>query len=549
MGRCAYALLATLLMLSPKSDSAFVAWGPPRSAVLSSSSAARRPCCSRRAAWPSGDKGRFAPICRSETGASHAYVVQLAPDAAVLQNACRAEDRAKGFAKLHNRSKPPRVRKHRTVRRSFHITLQHTREAMASESDEESRPLLRNQIQTITRLEQAKQVRPKSVGLHPAEKSAVSASAAGARSRTMTLKRRAGSDDRSAQTRSLFRAKSEELAILRDSTVPFGPGQPVFCANDNGRLVRGTLLSVERGKNRLLVGKVRLHERRAPDVASRRGEDAGGSSNEEEFEVKKFRLPAIFPIGGCNGGLESELEKFVSFDETSDFHGAADLEAAVDTETGLSALSWLTAGRAPAVDDILLYLEEQKLRLMHMPFREHTLEFEAGHLGQARQGLKSALVDAETRLLRFCEVLAHTLFRLPGDSAEFARSTGVNCEIGSKGPHGQREHFKVEEPLPDDLLYHLMSGEGFGKTGICDHLVSNLRVMPINAFRYAHMERQRRVEARRQKQTGAEYVAPPRSPPAPHTVPPSRLACLELPPRVIVAHIVPPPAPSDCIEG
>ena len=269
--------------------------------------------------------------------------MKLAPDAAVLQDACRAADRAKGFAKLHNKSKPPRVRKHRTVRRSFHITLQHPKEATASESGEESRPLLRNQIQTITRLEQAKQVRPKDVGLHPAEKSAVSASAAGARSRTMTLKRRAGCDDRSAQTRSLFRAKSEELAILRDSTVPFGPGQPVFCANDNGRLVRGTLLSVERGKNRLLVGKVRLHERRAPDVASRHREDSGGgSSSEEEFEVKKFRLPAIFPIGGCNGGLESELEKFVSFDETSDFHGAADLEAAVDTETGLSTLSWLS---------------------------------------------------------------------------------------------------------------------------------------------------------------------------------------------------------------
>lgn len=439
-------------------------------------------------------------ICSSKASASSACVVELVPEAAALQDACQAARGAKGFAKLKERYKS---KKHRTVRRSFRIQLQHAREAIVSEVDDENRPLLCNQIQTMTRLQQAKQILPKDTSLHPAEKAAV-ATCVGGRSRTMTLKRRSGPNCGIAQTRSLFRAKSEELAILRDSTVPFRPGQPVFCANDNGRLVRGTLLSVERGKNRLLVGTVRLHECRASGDELAEGARRG----DHEFEVKKFRLPAIFPIGGCNGGLESELEKFVSFDETSDFRGAADLEAAVDTDTGLSALSWLTAGRAPAVDDILLYLEEQKLRLMHMPFREHALEFEAGHLVSARQGLKLALVDAETRLLRFCEVLAHTLFRLPGDRAEFARSTGVNCEIGGKGPRGQREHFTVEEPLPDDILYHLMSGEGFGKTGICDHLVANLRVLPINAFRYAHMERQRRIEARQQKQTGAKYVLP-----------------------------------------
>jgi hypothetical protein len=491
------ALLAAIFLLLPVQDTAFVGRSPPLSPRQA---APRAPCWWRSAGrtsaattWRSG--ARVVPcVARHD-------VLDAPADGEVLPGTARGGI-AKGFAKSDAgpRGKPAGLSRHRTVRRSFAITLQHAGTA-AAHSDE-NRPLLRNQIQTMTRLQQAKQVRPKDSGVptHPAEKDAPAAVVfGGGRGRTMTLKRRAGTGDRIAQTRSLFRAKSEELAILRDSTVPFRPGQPVYCANDNGRLVRGTLLSVERGKNRLLVGQVRLHERPADDAR-------GGSTSEREdgWEVKKFRLPAIFPIGGCNGGLESELENFVSFDETSDFHGAADLDAEVDTDTCGSALSWLTAGRAHAVDDILLYMEEQKLRLMHMPFREHTLEFETGHLKSARKGLKLALVDAETRLLRFCEVLAHTLFGVPGGGAEFLRSTGVNCEIGSRGPHGQREHFTVEEPLSDDLLYHLMSGEGFGKKGICDHLVENLRVMPINTFRYAHVERQRQVEARRQRQTGAD---------------------------------------------
>jgi hypothetical protein len=41
--------------------------------------------------------------------------------------------------------------------------------------------------------------------------------------------------------------------------------------------------------------------------------------------------------------------------------------------------------------------QEQKLRIMHMPFREHTLHFTSRQLCLAREGLKHALVDAETR--------------------------------------------------------------------------------------------------------------------------------------------------------
>ena len=66
----------------------------------------------------------------------------------------------------------------------------------------------------------------------------------------------------------------------------------------------------------------------------------------------------------------------------------------------------------------------------------------------------------------------------------------MSCEIRLKG--GVREHFTVEEPLDDETMLMLMSGEGFGKRSVCDHIVSNMRVLPMSSFRHAHYMRKQR---------------------------------------------------------
>ena len=416
--------------------------------------------------------------------------------------------------------------------------------------------------------------------LHPAEK--LSCADVGM-SKTQTVQRRRQRQDRElrqTQQTLWFRAKAEEMAILRDNAYPWKPGQAVYCASDTGHLMRGTLLSVEQSANRLTVARVRLHapmpasgaatsascgatsgtptgETRSDGsgCASFCGEGKGeagsvvktdGGPEPSEGCIETFLLPAIFPIGGCNGGLESGLEKLVHFNTQEDLCGAVGLQGTYSLSrssagaqsvprmpgvpdydaVGGSPLGLLTAGRAPAVDDVLLYLEEQKLQLMHRPFCEHKLAFASGRLHAARQQLKDALIDAETRLLRFCEVLAYTLYTpgthtlhslregsgggegSGGAASPFFRSTGVECEVRLKG--GEGEGFKVEEPLSDETLVSLMSGEGFGKKGICDHLVSSIRVLPFNSFRHAHNERKRRQEAaaaRRNTSASIDYLS------------------------------------------
>lgn len=463
--RCA--LLALLALISPQNKGAFVPQVQLRQLA---------PRCAPGAAW-----GRLGPpspaFWRARAGDG---------DVSTLEREQRLPRATKGFGKPCARQQP------RPARFGDGATTPQDAAAEGA-SDSEDIPLLRNQIRRMTRLNQRLQrAEPVTETVHPAEKASAATASGGFSPKTSTLKRRAASvEDRSrAQTQKAriewFRAKTEELAMLRDNgSVPFQPGQLVYCANDNGRLVRGTLLSLGRAKNRLMVGRVRLH----PDADT--GEGPGP-------KVKDFRLPALFPVGGCNGGLESGLETFVSFDADKDLRGAAGMSALTsargedeDGDRGagngekVSTLSWLTKQHAPAVDDILIYLEEQRLRVMQMPFRQHNLDFDAHQLGMARQGLKHALIDAETRLLRFCEVLAYALFQ-----DTFTRSTGVNCEIRLKG--GVREHFTVEEPLDDDTLLMLMSGEGFGKRGVCDHLVSNMRVLPMSSFQHAHNARKQR---------------------------------------------------------
>jgi hypothetical protein len=291
---------------------------------------------------------------------------------------------------------------------AFADAIMHTQHTSAGDSSGiDETPLLRNQIRRMTRLHnrlaRAEQVTVETV--HPAEK-ASAGSASGLAPYTSTLKRRTASvpDDSRAQAQreriEWFRAKTEELAMLREKTEPFRPGQLVYCANDNGRLVRGTVLSVGRAKNRLMVGRVRMHIE-GPGI-----------------KVKEFRLTALFPLGGCNGGLEAELEQFVSFGaEQLELRGAAgvsnptsarhvdeDADERAGRGKGSTALSWLTKRHAPAVDEILTYLEEQRLRVMQMPFRQHAFDFDINKLGLARRGLKYSLIEAETRLLRFCEV-------------------------------------------------------------------------------------------------------------------------------------------------
>jgi hypothetical protein len=77
----------------------------------------------------------------------------------------------------------------------------------------------------------------------------------------------------------------------------------------------------------------------------------------------------------------------------------------------------------------------------------------------------------------------------------------VHAQVRLRG--GRSEHFKVEEPLLDETLLLLMSGEGFGKTRICDHLVSNMRVLPLDSFQHAHSAREMQQQAREQGDKGA----------------------------------------------
>ena len=443
-------------------------------------------------------------------------------------------------------------------------------------------PALSVQLAQLTPTTLRETLDPNVPPMHPAEKLS---SADVGMSKTQTVQRRRQRQDnelRQTQQTLWFRAKAEEMAILRDNAYPWKPGQAVYCASDTGHLMRGTLLSVEQSANRLTVARVRLHapmptsgaatsascgatpgtptgETRSDGSGgvSFRGEGNGGAGSVAEASergpelsegcIETFLLPAIFPIGGCNGGLESGLEKLVHFNTQEDLCGAVGLQGTYSLSrssagaqsvpprmpgvpdydaVGGSPLGLLTAGRAPAVDEVLLYLEEQKLQLMHRPFCEHKLAFASGRLNAARQQLKDALIDSETRLLRFCEVLAYTLYTpgthtlqtlregveggagAGGAASPFFRSTGVECEVRLKG--GEREGFKVEEPLSDETLVSLMSGEGFGKTSICDHLVSSIRVLPFNSFRHAHNERKRRQEAaaaRRNTSASIDYLS------------------------------------------
>jgi len=478
-----YALLAMLAVLSPHGAHTFVGWLPH---------ALRH---SRLAQFPFG-RGRGNAL----RPPSLCSVVAKLSDAQLLSQ-YRANTASWGFGKLCSKCKRVPLRHAQKSDEGWSTIARLMTDASSpiavEEEDDENVPFLRNEIKKM-----ARRAEMRTSELHPAEMAATSR----VDHRVPRTMSRSGDPSRRTQT-DWYRAKTDEQAILHhpDNTLPFRAGQLVYCANDNGRLLRGTLLSLERAKNRLLVGRVSLHSNAQTGRQTDRQTGTTRPGQQQEGKIKFFRLAALFPIGGCNGGLESELERLVSFHVQYDLRGAANLlmlKRALESsgDTG-STLSLLTAGRAPAVDLMLEYLEEVKLRLMHRPFGEHSLVFSSYELGAAREGLKNALVDAETRLLRFCEVLADTLFRVPGAAAaEFARSTGVACEIRLKG--SQREHFTIEEPLTDEQLASLMSGEGFGKKGICDHLVSNMRVLPHNSFRHAWSERKKRKAAQKTSSTG-----------------------------------------------
>ena len=62
-------------------------------------------------------------------------------------------------------------------------------------------------------------------------------------------------------------------------------------------------------------------------------------------------------------------------------------------------------GKKKKLNDIRIHDRGQKLKMI--------LKIMWWQLGMARQGLKHALIDAETRLLRFCEVPSTTLYPIP----------------------------------------------------------------------------------------------------------------------------------------
>ena len=443
------ALLAALLVLSLQSNVAYVSWTPSVPPLTNTPliERVRRPRAPVE--WKLARRSLPVPLCRCSRNKAAISCVLDPQNGPLRGSAVWAALGAwtsapgKGFAKAQGMHPPSRASQRLGRRQGAELQTGRTgalsglcvvRSGSEQEAafltddsmpDSDDLPILQIHIRKVTRKKDQKRGGA-ILELHPAEKVAEASSGVKLeeQSLTSTLRRLVSDDSRSAQEQTLwFRAKTEELAIRRHMKEPLRPGQPVYCADDNGRLVRGNLLSLDRAKNRLMVGHVRLHE---PWAAL-----------ESNSTIKTFLLPAIFPIGGCNGGLESELEKFVNFNTELDLCGAVGFSGALakfarahkDGGRG-SVLGLLTAGRAPAVDDALFYIEEQKLRLMHMPFREHVLEFEAGRLAAAREELQRTLIDSETRLLRLCEVLAQTLFRQGGTAdIPFFRSTGVECEV------------------------------------------------------------------------------------------------------------------------
>lgn len=92
---------------------------------------------------------------------------------------------------------------------------------------------------------------------------------------------------------------------------------------------------------------------------------------------------------------------------------------------------------------------------------------------EVRQGFRRAMVRGETRLMRFCEVLARTIY---GDS-KFSRSSVVTGETRRAQ---RRERFTIMEPLPDETLWALMPGQELGST-----LLSSMQVLPMQSLNRA----------------------------------------------------------------
>jgi len=268
-----------------------------------------------------------------------------------------------------------------------------------------------------------------------------------------------------------FRDKIEEESLFRNKvdlcteqrTLHLKPGQSVYGMRPDGSFVRGTLISVRRSvKNRLIMGKVRIIE--------------AGTEHEEvalSHRYEKFRLPSIFPVGGCNGGIELHLHTMLR--AQADSVPEEEEEFAQTFLAGKplkgSPLWRITGGSAPTLEKQLMYLDEQRIRIMQMPFDCHTMSFDAEEIMQCRREFRRSMVKAETRLQRFSETLAQ--FFYPG--SRFSRLSAVMGEVTNS--EGGKERFTVVEPLSDEMLWSLMPGECVAKRKLAE-----MRVLPKTKY-------------------------------------------------------------------
>uniref|UniRef100_A0A7S0ENS0 Uncharacterized protein n=1 Tax=Hanusia phi TaxID=3032 RepID=A0A7S0ENS0_9CRYP len=269
-----------------------------------------------------------------------------------------------------------------------------------------------------------------------------------------------GTRDTMAKQARWFRDKLEEVNLLRNHPgIRFRPGQIVYGQREDGILVQGTLMSVRRCKNRLLYGKVKVTGAASNDAAA-------------EGKVELFRIPCIFPVGGCNGGLETELHKMLQGrreNANNDEDEVLEWVQYGERQDG-SALKMFTLGLEPMIETILLRLEQKRKLLMQLPFQAHSIEFTKDELMELRQGFHRTMVRGETRLMRFCEVLARTIFV----GSSFSRSSVVTGETKRAL---RKERFTIMEPLSDELLWSLMPGQELGST-----LLSSMQVLPMQSL-------------------------------------------------------------------
>jgi hypothetical protein len=243
--------------------------------------------------------------------------------------------------------------------------------------------------------------------------------------------------------------------------------------------VRGKLLSLGRRRSsQLVTGKILLDQ---PPAGAR-------TTRGKKMHTERFRLPCIFPVGGCNGGLETHLEEMVRGRQGKGAAGDSMLQREVEQvlrtgRTEVGSVLRLYCGGDEAIERVLLSLERHKTRMMQGPFDAHQVDLSAEDVQAARVGFRSAMARGEEALARFGQVLADRLFRsAEAEESRFTAHLQVTGEY--ECAEGQRESFTFVETLKGDQEgpWQLAApGQGLGA-----EMLSRMRVLPAHLY-YARL--------------------------------------------------------------